>query len=310
MHQDEIHGKYQARPAGKRFDWAADSRQGNGRRIQRPLFEEAVSFGSFSLDLEGVLMRILVLLSSILILLCISFTAHAQTGSQQRLEGHIRFLADDLLKGRGTPSHDLDVSALYLANQLRADGWQPANGDSYHQTYTLKSFSAQQARYHLSLNGFKLDSKDVIFLPFGMDPADTPAKYDLVFAGHGVFAPERDVDDFDGVDLRGKAVVAMLGAPWKIDPKAVHAYDRAVGKSVHVTVRNGSFLIYVSEEFEAPADAESSAEVRLFREMSKVPFAFLPEFQGRPTIGLGPILVITPAIFDKTLAKTTGGTYT
>jgi len=254
-------------------------------------------------------MRILALLSSILTLLCISLTAHAQTDSHRRLEAHIRFLADDLLRGRGTPSRDLDVSALYLANQLRADGWQPANNNRYHQTYMLKSFSAQQARYHISVNGFKLDSKDVVFLPFGMDPANTPAKYDLVFAGHGVFAPERDVDDFDGADLRGKAVVAMLGAPWKLDPKAVHAYDRAVGKSVHVTVRNGSFLVYVSEEFEAPADASSSAEVRLFREMSKVPFAFLPEFQGQPTIGIGPILVITPAIFDKTLAGATGGTY-
>lgn len=192
-------------------------------------------------------MRIFALLSSVSILLCISFTAHAQTDSQRRLEAHVRFLANDLLRGRGTPSHDLDVSALYLANQLRADGWQPASGDCCYQTYMLKSFSAQQARYHISINGFKLDSKDVVFLPFGMDPANTPAKYDLVFAGHGVFAPERDVDDFDGADLRGKAVVAMLGASWELDPQAVHAYDRAVGKSVHVTVRNGSFLIYVSE---------------------------------------------------------------
>ena len=85
-------------------------------------------------------------------------------------------------------------------------------------------------------------------MPFGMDPANTPAKHDLVFAGHGVFAPERGVDDFDGADLRGKAVVAIIRAPWKLDPKAVHAYDRAVGKFVHVTVRNGSFLIYVRAE--------------------------------------------------------------
>ncbi len=54
-----------------------------------------------------------------------------------RVEADVRFLADDLLEGRATPSRGLDVAALYLANQLRAAGWKPGNegiGSSFRST--------------------------------------------------------------------------------------------------------------------------------------------------------------------------------
>jgi Zn-dependent M28 family amino/carboxypeptidase len=142
-----------------------------------------------------------------------------------------------------------------------------------------------------------------------MNPELTPMKYDLVFAGYGIFAPEKNVDDFAGAEVKGKAVVSLLAAPWPLDPAVVHAYDRAVGKSVHVTVRGGKLLVYVSEEIEAPPEAPSSAEVGFLREYSKIPLAYLPEFQGKPTMAVCPSLIIIPSAFDKTLAKLTGGTY-
>lgn len=229
--------------------------------------------------------------------------------SKRRAEATVRFLADDLLEGRGTPSRGLDIAALYLANELRAAGWQPGNGDSYFQTYAVRTFSPQETRYRISINGVELDPQKFVFLPFGMDPSRTPIKYDLVFAGYGVFAPERGVDDYADVDLRNKASVALLGAPWQLDPLAVHAFDKALGKMVHVAVRNGALLVYVSEEFEAPAGSPPSAEVAVFREFSKVPMAFLPEFKGKLTIAGSSGLAITPTEFDRTLAKITGGTY-
>ncbi len=265
--------------------------------------------GSWSHVIEELLVGVSTFLSCIVVLSCITSMARAQTDSDRHVEAHVRFLADDLLRGRGTPSRDLDVSALYLASQLRAYGWQPANNDRYYQTYALKSFSPGRGGYRISINGSDIDPKDVLFFPRGMDPANTPTKYEVVFAGHGVFVPERGVDDFRGVDVGGKAVVAFLGAPWELDPQAIHAYDRGVGKSVHVTVRGGSLLVYVSEEFERPADASVSTETRAARQVPNAPLTFLPEFEGRPTGGWGPILGITPTVFDKTLAEAAGGTY-
>ncbi len=75
-------------------------------------------------------------------------------GTRQRLEAAISFLADDLLEGRGTPSRGLDTAALYLVNQLRAAGWEPANGESYLQTYELCAFTPDKAEYKIVLTGF------------------------------------------------------------------------------------------------------------------------------------------------------------
>ena len=230
-------------------------------------------------------------------------------GTRRRLEASIRFLADDLLRGRGTPSRGLDIAARYLASELQAAGWEPANGESYLQTYELRAFTPDKAVYKISLNGIPLDRKDFIYLPFGVDPARTPVRYDLEFVGRGVVAPDRGVDELGDTDLTGKAAIALYGAPWELDPTAVHAYDRALGKSVQVSVRNSPCLIYVSEELASTAQTPPSAEAGFFREMDHAELAYLPEFKGKSTMGLGPILALTPAVFDRTLAEAVGGTY-
>lgn len=248
----------------------------------------------------------------VILLLCFTFSCQQQVeevgptvDSKAKIEATIRFLADDLLEGRGTPSRGLNISALYLANELRETGWEPANEGSYLQTYALRTFSPQDTRYTISINGVQLESDEYIFAPFAVDPTRAPLEYDLVFAGYGIFAPEKEVDDFKGIDLKGKAVVSLRGAPWELVPHVIHAYDRVGGKMVHVTVRNGTFLVYVSHEFDPP----SSAEVTLLRDYSHMTQAYMPEFEGKPTCGLCPVLVITPTAFDKVLGKVTGGTY-
>jgi hypothetical protein len=243
------------------------------------------------------------------IILGFALPLSADEVTKRRVEAAVRFLADDLLEGRGTPSRGLDIAALYLANELRAAGWQPGNADGYFQTYAVRTISPQKTRYRISINGRELDPQKFVFLPVGMDPSAAPLRYDLVFAGYGVFAPERGVDDYAGVDLRGKASVALRGARWDLDPAAVHAYDKVGGKSVHVAVRNGALLIYVSDELEAPVESPPSAEVALLRGSSRLPLAIVPEFKGKPTMGMSPVLAITPSEFDRTLASVAGGTY-
>ncbi len=236
-----------------------------------------------------------------------SKTTTPSVSEDQRLraEATIRFLADDLLEGRATPSRGLDVAALYLANELRAARWRPANGDSYMQTYSVKTVIPQQTRLRIAVNGVQLEPRDYVFIPSGLDPARTPVKYDLVFGGFGIYAPEKGIDDFAGVDIRGKAVISVFGAPWPLDPSAIHAYDRGIGKDVHVAVRNGALLVYVTEELDAPTPP--SAEIALVRVMAGIPLSMFSA--GGLSWSVGPALFLRPAAFDKTLAKVTGGMY-
>jgi len=50
------------------------------------------------------------------------------------LKADVSFLASDLLQGRATPSHGLDIAAEYIAAQFRRAGLEPAGDDGYFQT--------------------------------------------------------------------------------------------------------------------------------------------------------------------------------
>src|SRR5689334_7043757 len=58
--------------------------------------------------------------------------------SAKSLEGHLSFLASDLLEGRDTPSRGLDIAAEYIAAQFRRIGLKPVGDDGYFQTNTLE----------------------------------------------------------------------------------------------------------------------------------------------------------------------------
>src|SRR5262245_56788500 len=94
----------------------------------------------------------------------------ADDGARRRVEADIRFLADDLLEGRGTPGRGLDVAARYLASELRAAGWRPGNGDRYLLPYELKSYWPSRARVRVTLAGVLLEPGSFELAPFGIDP--------------------------------------------------------------------------------------------------------------------------------------------
>jgi hypothetical protein len=231
-----------------------------------------------------------------------------ETVPEGRVESDVRFLADDLLLGRATPSHGLDVAALYLVNQLRAAGWEPGMEGSYLQPYEVGTFDPSSARYDVSINGVALRRSDYVFLSLGLRPEQTPIEFDLVFAGWGVSVPEQDVDDFAALDVAGKGVVAFLGAPWELDPAVIHAPDHAIGKAVQVSVRDGGMLLYVSDEFSATPPAEPSGEYGLITSYSHAPLTLLIENARASAITI-PILSIGPDVFDRVLGHAVGGTY-
>jgi hypothetical protein len=47
----------------------------------------------------------------------------------ERIRAHVRFLADDLLEGRGTGARGGDIAAKYIATQFALDGLKPAGDD-------------------------------------------------------------------------------------------------------------------------------------------------------------------------------------
>lgn len=136
----------------------------------------------------------------------------------EAIRAHVRFLADDLLEGRGTATRGHEIAAKYMAAQFEKLGLAPAgeNG-SYFQVVPLRQGRPDESKSSVTLvRGGKAETltyrKDFIT---GADPgrADTSVEAAVVFVGDGVTAPEQNYDDYKGVDPKGKIVAMLPEAP-------------------------------------------------------------------------------------------------
>lgn len=129
---------------------------------------------------------------------------------------HLSVLASDAMMGRDTPSPELERSAEYIAGEFKKFGVKPVKG-SYFHTYTLQRVRLVENNV-LKLRSATKDSviefaiKDD-YVPVEYTGAGTIRKAKLVFVGFGMTSPEVNYDDYAGIDVRGKVVVMLRGAP-------------------------------------------------------------------------------------------------
>jgi Zn-dependent M28 family amino/carboxypeptidase len=132
------------------------------------------------------------------------------------LRAHLSFLADDLLEGRGTGQRGGELAVRYLETQAAAIGLKPAAGAGYRQKVELvgqKTRAGSLLRFEVG--GKAIDAafgKDVVFANAGGQP-DTRLDAPIVFVGYGIDAPEEGWNDFQGADVKGKLLVAMVNDP-------------------------------------------------------------------------------------------------
>lgn len=141
------------------------------------------------------------------------------TGQPAALEAHVRYLADDRLRGRlpGTPGYQLAVD--YAVSQFKQNGVQPA-GDkgTYTQAVRLRRAFVEPGAV-LSYQPATGAAQPLAFGPaitLYPNPGQAEvavANAPLVFAGYGISAPELKYDDYAGLDARGKVVVITRQAP-------------------------------------------------------------------------------------------------
>ncbi|WP_373330879.1 M20/M25/M40 family metallo-hydrolase [Salmonirosea aquatica] len=74
------------------------------------------------------------------LLLFVPYFLHAQQAapSAERISQHVKYLASDRMKGRGTGSRENDKAARYIIKQFRKLGLAPQGTDGYRQPFTAK----------------------------------------------------------------------------------------------------------------------------------------------------------------------------
>lgn len=131
-----------------------------------------------------------------------------------KIEGHMRFLASDLLKGRAVGSEGFEIASVYVQSQLVSLGLKPAAEDgSFIQPVPFKQATTDSDKSYLSVNGKVLESGEECILSPYFKNTISEIEAPLVFVGFGVSAPEFGYNDYEGVDARGKIVVYINDAP-------------------------------------------------------------------------------------------------
>ncbi|MFL6656940.1 MAG: M28 family peptidase [Massilia sp.] len=152
--------------------------------------------------------------------LALAFPAHAAAPvvKEAPLRAHLAFLASDLLEGRGTGQRGGDLTVAYLEAQAMALGLQPGNGNSFRQAVSIAGVLATPAASSITIDA----GGAPLALAFGKDwvwgPGDAKPEHHfdntpMVFVGYGITASEEGWDDYRGVDVKGKVVVAMVNDP-------------------------------------------------------------------------------------------------
>ncbi|UAL09612.1 M20/M25/M40 family metallo-hydrolase [Caulobacter segnis] len=145
--------------------------------------------------------------------------------SAETIKAHMTFLADDAMEGREAGTRGYDIAANYVAAQYALLGLKPAGdktaaGVSYLQRVPLIAYRPA-GDGAVTLTGA---DGQAMALKYGEDylpspqaqAADVAVDAPLVFVGYGVVDPSRGRDDYAGLDVKGKIVVVLTGAPTAI----------------------------------------------------------------------------------------------
>ncbi|WCT74043.1 M20/M25/M40 family metallo-hydrolase [Sphingomonas naphthae] len=131
-----------------------------------------------------------------------------------RLAETVKILASDAFEGRGPGTPGETKTIDYLVGRFKALGLQPA-GDKGGWTQAVPLVRTQLGTPETLAAGGKALAMGKDIYATTVRPIDRVAiaAAPMVFVGYGVSAPEKQWDDFKGVDLKGKVAVFLINDP-------------------------------------------------------------------------------------------------
>ena len=142
----------------------------------------------------------------------------------EKIRAHVKFLASDLLEGRGTGQRGGDIAAEYIATQFALDGLQAAGEkNSYFQDVPMVGVKTlPETSFKLvPTDGEEVALKNLDDFVTSNESQTQTADIDapIVFVGYGITAPEYQWDDYKDYDLHGKVALLFVNEPVSDDPK-------------------------------------------------------------------------------------------
>ena len=181
------------------------------------------------------------------------------------IRSHIAYLADDKLKGRlpGTEGYQLAVD--YVIDQYKKMGITPGGDNGgYTQKLIIRKSTVENNSAVAILKDKYGNADSLVFLKdFAPAPhpliKNTAAEGQLVFAGYGVEIPG-GYSDYTGLDVKGKIVVLVAGAPEGLH-STVAAHSSNSGNKMTVAFEKGAIgVVMYNSQNRAPANTNPTLQ--------------------------------------------------
>lgn len=146
-----------------------------------------------------------------------------ETINADQLRDYLTFIASDEMEGRDTPSRGLDLTAKFLALNLDRWGFKPGGDDgTFFQKIAMRRDAIDGAKSSAEINGQKFAFGED-FIP---NAVQATLEGPLVFAGDGWVIKSKNLNPYQGIDVRNKLIVVM-GQPFPGFPRGITRADLA-----------------------------------------------------------------------------------
>lgn len=164
---------------------------------------------------------------------------------QSAIKAHVSFLAADALKGREAGTPEYDIAAEYVASEMLAAGLEPAGGDGKWLQPVPLVTAKVQGTPELSLNSQPLGfGTDFTIRPFA-GTAALDVSGPVVFVGHGVVDKASGIDDYKGLDVRGKIVAMLYSGPKGLNSEVAAHLGNRMDRAVLAKAKGAAGVVYL-----------------------------------------------------------------
>jgi hypothetical protein len=168
-----------------------------------------------------------------------------QNFSAERIKSDVGFLADDRLEGRGTGTRGHELAALYVAERFAALGLTPGNGSSWYQSIPFVSSGLDPAKPSaLTINGQRFANLEHVLVSSHNAREAIDETAPVVFVGYGLQDAKLGLDDYRGLDVRGKVVACLWGTPKGLPSEVAAALQ---DKKTEMAVQKGAIGVLTIE---------------------------------------------------------------
>ncbi len=179
------------------------------------------------------------------------------TADQQRFLTDVKTLTAPEMEGRGDGAKGLTRAAHVIERRYKSLGLQPAGKNGFFQPFDvitgrrLRSGNRLQEAPQpegasVEHGNYKLLEE---FIPLSFSASgsvDAP----LVFAGYGITAPESSYDDYQGLDAKGKIVLALRGEPHSLSARSTEGghtpHEWIISKAINAKNHGAAAIIVVN----------------------------------------------------------------